>query len=34
VFAELDVADDLGGEVDIAGGGDGGRDSLVGAEHG
>ena len=34
-LAEDDVADNLGGEIDIAGGGDGGRGfSSVGAEHG
>jgi len=33
VLAEDDVADDLGGEVDVAGSGDGGEDSLVGTDH-
>ena len=34
VLAEGDIADDLRREVDIAGGGDGGRVALVGADHG
>jgi hypothetical protein len=32
--AELDVADDLGGGVDVAAGGDGGGDTAEGAKHG
>jgi small subunit ribosomal protein S21 len=34
VFAQGDVADQLGGEIDVAGGVDLGRAALVGADHG
>jgi hypothetical protein len=33
VVAEDDVSDDLGGAIDVAGGGDGGRDGFEGAKH-
>jgi len=34
MLAEGDVAEDLGGEVDVAGGGDLGLAALVGTDHG
>ena len=34
VFAELDVAEDLGGRVNVAGGGNPGRAAVPGADHG